>query len=89
MVRSLQDGPGDAGGDGLRIVIEPEHLGLSMSLAERRHDDIVITGHGATVFLSAGAAERLEGCTLRGGAVGAVPSFYLDRSLSARSRVSR
>ncbi len=89
MVRSMQDGARETSSDGLRIVIHPQHRSLSMSLADRRPDDIVVTGHGATVFLSAAAAERLEGCTLRGGAVGAIPSFYLDRSLSARSRVSR
>jgi hypothetical protein len=86
LVRSLQDEP-DAGG--LRIVIDPQHRSLSMSMTDRRTDDVVVTGHGAQVFLSPAADERLRGCTLRAGAVGSGSWFYLDRSVSARSLVSQ
>jgi hypothetical protein len=89
LLRSLQDAP-DAGSDrSLRIVIDPDYRSLSMSMTGRRRDDVVVTGHGAQVFLSAAADERLRGCTLRAGAVGSGSWFYLDRSVSARSLVSQ
>jgi hypothetical protein len=89
LVRSLRDAPHASSDGGLRIVIDPDHRSLSMSMADRHPDDVLVTGHGAQVFLSATADERLRGCTLRAGAVGSGSWFYLDRSVSARSLVSQ
>lgn len=85
----MQDGPSEGSDGGLRIVIDPQYRSLSMSLADRQADDVVITGHGVQVFLSAAADERLRGCTLRAGAVGSGSWFYLDGSASAPSLGSR
>lgn len=88
LVRSLQDRPDGSRDGGLRIVVDSQHGSLSMSMSDRRPGDVVVTADGTHVFLSLAAAERLQGCTLRAGAVGSGSWFYLDRSVSARSWVS-
>lgn len=88
LVCSLQDDQGDSRASGLRIVVDPQHRSLSMSVADRRPEDVVVTRNGAQVYLSVAADKRLRGCTLRAGAAGSESGFYLDRSLSARSLVS-
>jgi hypothetical protein len=83
LVRSLQDE--QTVGGGLRIAVDPEHRSLSMSLATRRPEDVVVTRNGARVYLSVAADERLRGCTLRAGGANSESGFYLDRSVAARS----
>jgi len=71
---------------GLRIVIDPHHRSLSMSLAvQQLHDRVIGTG-GSQVFLSAAAAQRLHGCTLRAGPASRGTAFYLDRPATAGSQ---
>ncbi|HVT64232.1 MAG TPA: hypothetical protein VHD81_03700 [Mycobacteriales bacterium] len=89
LVCSLQDEQGANRSSGLRIVIDPQHRSLSMSITDRRPEDVVVTRDGARVYLSVAADKRLRGCTLRAGAAGSESGFYLDRSVSARSVVSK
>ena len=85
LLRNLKDRSDVSRNAWLRIVIDPHHRSLSMSLALRSPDDLVVIAHGTKVFLSVAAAKRLRGCTLRAGDAASGSTFYLDRSLSARS----
>jgi len=88
LLRSLKDRSNVSRNAWLRIVIDPHHRSLSMSLALRCPDDLVVIAHGTKVFLSVAAARRLRGCTLRAGDATSGSTFYLDRSLLARSVAS-
>lgn len=67
-------------GAGLRIVIQPAHDSLSMSLARTAEKpESVVRGHGACVFLSRQAANRLHGKVLRAESTRHRSSFFLDR----------
>ena len=64
---------------GLRIVIDPTHNSLSMALAtEPQPSDIVVASHGARVFLTASASQRLQRRTLRAELTSSRTLFFLD-----------
>jgi len=79
LVRTLTqdaDLPEDAG---VRIVVDPRHNSLSMSLAnEPEPADVVVATHGARVFLTASASRRLERRTLRAELTDSRTLFFLD-----------
>ena len=64
---------------GLRIIVDPVHQSLSMSLADGpSRTDSVVTKDGARVFLSPSAAHRLQSRTLRAEISQNRSSFFLD-----------
>lgn len=67
-------------GGGLRIATNPSTRALSMSLARTSEaTDVVVVGHGAQLFLTALAAERLDERTLNAEVAAGRPAFFLDR----------
>ena len=65
---------------GLRLVIDPTYLSLSMDLAQTpAPEDTVVVDHGARVFLSPSAAHVLGEGTLQAEISEKRSSFFLDR----------
>jgi Fe-S cluster assembly iron-binding protein IscA len=79
LIRSLSLKADRNGRPGLRIVVDPDHHSLSMSLADgpSSTDDVVQDGV-ARVFLSPSASRRLDKRTLRAATSDSRSSFFLD-----------
>lgn len=79
LVRTLThdaDLPEDAG---VRIVVDPRHNSLSMALAAKPDPaDVVIAAHGARVFLTASASQRLQRRTLNAEHTDSRTRFFVD-----------
>jgi iron-sulfur cluster assembly protein len=80
LVRTLThdaDLPAEAG---VRIVVDPTHHSLSMGLAPKPEPrDVVVAIHGARVFLTPLAANRLRRRTLKAEITTTRALFFLDR----------
>jgi iron-sulfur cluster assembly protein len=78
LICSLIDATERSDRSGLRIVVDPDHHSLSMSLARdpSPSDDIVET-RGARVYLSPSASRRLDKQTLRASTSESRSSFFL------------
>ena len=80
LIRTLRQDAGLAEQAGLRMVIDPTNLSLSMDLAVApAAGDAVVDRYGARVFLSPTAAYRLRGGTLQAEINEERPHFFLDR----------
>jgi iron-sulfur cluster assembly protein len=79
LIRTLNLSAGGSPRSGLRIVIDPVHESLSMSLAAQpaAGDTIINTGD-ARVFLSSAASQRLASRTLRAATTPTRSSFFLS-----------
>jgi hypothetical protein len=79
LIRSLSHKAGAPSRSGLRIVIDPRHDSLSMSLAACPvPGDTVVASGDTRVFLSAAASQRLASRTLRADTTATRSSFYLS-----------
>jgi hypothetical protein len=79
LIRSLLPKADRNGRSGLRRVVDPEHNGLSMSLADQPSPtDDVVQGDVAQVFLSPSASRRLHKRTPQAATSGTRSSFFLD-----------
>ncbi len=79
LIRSLIPQADRDGGTGLRIVVDPDHHSLSMSLVDKPSStDDIVHSDVARVFLSPTASRRLEKRTLRAATSATRSSFFLD-----------
>lgn len=79
LICTLTDDSGPVGTAGLRIVVDPVHHSLSMSVAHGPSPaDAVIVNGAAQVFLSPTASRRLDKRTLRAEISRTRSLFYLD-----------
>lgn len=68
-------------GSGMRIVVDPVHQSLSMSLASAPQPrDTVVTADEAHVFLTRSVSERLSGSTLRAQIAPTRQAFFLEET---------
>lgn len=78
LIRSLSEEAGSPSRPGLRIVVDPLHNSLSMSLAAcAAPGEKVVTSGDIQVFLSSDAAQRLTTRTLHADTSGTRSSFFL------------
>lgn len=78
LIRALCQKAAQPSQSGLRIVIDPAHDSLSMSLATRPSAGDTVVASGETrVFLSSAASQRLATRTLRADITGKRTSFFL------------
>ena len=79
LIRALNRNAGGSPRSGLRIVIDPAHKSLSMSLAARpARGDAVIVTDDTRVFLSSDACQRLASRTLQADTTATRSSFFLS-----------
>ena len=79
LIRELSHKAGASSRSGLRIVIDPLHDSLSMSLAAFPvPGDTVVASGDTLVFLSAAASQRLASRTLRADSTATRSSFFLS-----------
>lgn len=80
LVRTLADDAGLPPSGGVRIDTDPSSHALSMGLsANPDNADTVVAKHGARLFLSSPAAERLADATLCAEVSADRSVFFLDR----------
>lgn len=78
LIRELSRKAGAPSPSGLRIVIDPVHDSLSMSLAScAAPGDTVVASGDTRVFLSSAASQRLATRTLRADTTATRSSFFL------------
>jgi Fe-S cluster assembly iron-binding protein IscA len=79
LIRALNLNAGGSHGSGLRIVIDPVHESLSMSLASRpAPSDTVVVSFDTRVFLSSDASQRLASRTLQAHTTPTRSSFFFS-----------
>ena len=78
LIRALSQKAGAPGRSGLRIVIDPLHNSLSMSLAAcAAPGDKVVASGDTQVYLSSAASQRLSTRTLHADTTATRSSFFL------------
>lgn len=79
LIQALSRKAGATSRSGLRIVIDPVHDSLSMSLADgATSGEAVVASGGTRVFLSAAASQRLTTRVLRADTTATRSSFFLS-----------